>query len=958
MDHDPFLAAKGIRPGIMNRDRYQRVKQVFHAACELDAAQASAFLDQACGEDRELRAEVESLLRHHAPTTIIGGSPDSTRSGNEAGRAKIRSPLHALPVRSASSAAVSEGEDIGNFQERFPPGSIVAGRYRMLGLLGQGGMGFVLRATDLKLNQDVALKFLRPGTTSDTAIERFYDEVRLARKVTHPNVIRIHDLGEAEGECYLSMEFVDGEDLASLLRRIGRLPAEKAVDLARQMCAGLGAAHDQHVLHRDLKPSNIMIDGRGLVRITDFGIAALLSQPATGFPPAGTPAFMAPEILRGDRPTVQSDIYALGVVLYEMVTGGHPFAEERSLDPATPLPPPSPAAVHADVNQALSDTIVQCLEFEPARRPASTYVLAAQLPGVGDPLAKALEEGRTPSPAMVAASAAHGRMQPRSATAMLAACVVGVLAVWLLAGHTLFLSQAALPKPPAVLAERAEQVIQALGHSRAEGGTQQGYVIDRRYFDYRRRGRASRRLSAGAAPAIFFWYRQGDDRRVAPPPFGESPIVRLAAEPGMNAVHLDARGRLFEFAALPDESELLNGSRETPDWSMAFEMAGLDMHQFRSAAPTRMPPMFADRLQAWEGSYLGLPGEPVLIEGASLNGRITYFNVQWPWEQAERRSGGAVNASRIPSRSFAPRFVLFFAALAGGCCLAWYNLHSARGDLYGAKRVAGFVFALAMLDWLLGERHSAVFAEEAVSLYQWLARAALAGGAAWIAYVAVEPLARAVWPQALITWSRLLRGHVRDPLVGRDLLIGVLFGIALMLVMQLDSLMAIGLGAPDHFPKLPGSGFDLGELLGLRYRVGTLTGLLLRAISMGLILMLLMLIARILIRIPWISALAFWLVLTAAVAWVLLYDAYAPWATGGLIALGFYLVLTRVGLVAMITGHFVECLISITPITIDFDAWYAPSSNATLVMIAALLIYGFSIAVRGHGFYPQKRLAT
>ena len=123
---------------------------------------------------------------------------------------------------------------------------------------------------------------------------RYRSEVRLARKVTHPNVLRVYDISEAEGEVFISMEYVDGEDLASLLRRVGRLTGDKAIQVARQLCAGLGAAHDQGVLHRDLKPANIMIDGRGQVRIADFGIAALARQADESRVLAGTPAFMAP----------------------------------------------------------------------------------------------------------------------------------------------------------------------------------------------------------------------------------------------------------------------------------------------------------------------------------------------------------------------------------------------------------------------------------------------------------------------------------------------------------------------------------------------------------------------------------------------------------------------------------------------------------------------------------------
>src|SRR5213080_4201689 len=159
---------------------------------------------------------------------------------------------------------------------RFVPGTILADRYRIVGLIGRGGMGEVYRADDLKLGQTVALKFLPESLASDPAwVERFYAEVRHARQVSHPNVCRVYDVGEIGGRHFLSMEYVDGEDLASLLRRIGRLPPDKAVEIARQLCAGLAAAHERGVLHRDLKPANVMIDGDGHVRITDFGLAGV-----------------------------------------------------------------------------------------------------------------------------------------------------------------------------------------------------------------------------------------------------------------------------------------------------------------------------------------------------------------------------------------------------------------------------------------------------------------------------------------------------------------------------------------------------------------------------------------------------------------------------------------------------------------------------------------------------------
>ena len=162
---------------------------------------------------------------------------------------------------------------------RFPPGTLLAQRYRVVSLLGRGGMGEVYRANDLLLGQAVALKFLPAQWTSHEAtLARFRNEVRIARQVSHPNVCRVYDIGEAEGSTYLSMEYVDGEDLASLLRRIGRLPPDKALEIARQLCAGLAAAHDKGVVHRDLKPGNIMLDGQGRLRITDFGLADVAAE--------------------------------------------------------------------------------------------------------------------------------------------------------------------------------------------------------------------------------------------------------------------------------------------------------------------------------------------------------------------------------------------------------------------------------------------------------------------------------------------------------------------------------------------------------------------------------------------------------------------------------------------------------------------------------------------------------
>src|SRR3984957_9033430 len=302
---------------------------------------------------------------------------------------------------SSGSASRSSG------QGYYVAGTTLADRYRIVSLLGKGGMGEVFRAEDLKLNQTVALKFL-PVTMHDdeTARARFYQEVRLAREISHANVCRVFDVGEMDGRLFLTMEYVDGEDLSSLLRRIGQFPQAKGLDIARQMCAGLAAAHDHGVLHRDLKPGNIMLDGRGRVRITDFGLAALSGDLGGEEVSAGTPAYMAPEQLAGVEVTQRSDIYSLGLVMYEIFTGKKAYEAASLGELLRRRESSSPSSISAlvkDIDPLTERVIQRCLERDPSKRPASAIEVAAALPG-GDPLAAALAAGETPSPAMVAAS--------------------------------------------------------------------------------------------------------------------------------------------------------------------------------------------------------------------------------------------------------------------------------------------------------------------------------------------------------------------------------------------------------------------------------------------------------------------------------------------------------------------------------------------------------------------------
>jgi len=310
-------------------------------------------------------------------------------------------------------------------EAQFAPGTIVASRYRIASILGSGGMGEVYRADDTKLGQPVALKFLPQQLEKDEVLlRRLHDEVRLGRQISHPNVCRIYDIVEWEGAHFVAMELVDGEDLERLLQRIGRLSPDKAVDIGRDIAAGLAAAHGRGILHRDLKPANVMIDSHGHARIMDFGLA-LTTDAAQRTVDAGTPAYMAPELLRGESSTVQSDLFALGLVMYELCTGRRAFGTRtvpnRVRQASDELRIPSTFV--RDLDPAVEQIILRCLAKDPAERPRSAREVIEKLPG-GDPLAAALAAGETPSPRIIAAAGVEGSLSRRTAWTMLGSVAV------------------------------------------------------------------------------------------------------------------------------------------------------------------------------------------------------------------------------------------------------------------------------------------------------------------------------------------------------------------------------------------------------------------------------------------------------------------------------------------------------------------------------------------------------
>jgi serine/threonine-protein kinase len=741
---DTLTARDSLTP-----ERFARMRGFFEAALEQRPGQRRAYLEGVCSDDRAMLVEIEGML---------------------AAEAKDQPLVNAR----SSSSSPEEG--------RFPAGTLLAGRYRILGMLGKGGMGEVYKAFDLILNQMVALKFLSPAHISEAALVRFRNEVRIARQVSHPHVCRVYDLGMVEGMHFLSMEFIDGEDLASLLRRIGRLPQDKAVEFTRKICAGLNAAHERGVLHRDLKPANIMIDGRGQPRITDFGLAALASEIPLSDLRSGTPAYMSPEQKAGKEVTTRSDIYSLGLVLYEMFTG------KARKDTQS-----APNEFVKDLDPSVDRLVLRCLDDDPKRRPATAFHVSMALPGA-NPITAALAAGETPSPEMVAASQEKEGFSPRAAILCFAALVVWFLGSLVVAEKLSALSRAPLPIPPDALADRAQQFLQSVGYlPRPDLAAYGFWCCDVAAYDYLTSLPKLQRLDGLARyrpPVASFYYRQQSA-------LSTSALTRFPDEqplsPGLIRLQYDPVGRLLAFEALPVPS---GEPTSNFDWSRLFSAAGLDIARFTAVSPANIPSGPSDSQTAWEGSYGEGRPEHVRVEAVAWRGRPVEFFVR-PVEVVPKDLTSFAAVETLPVADL----VIAAFVLAGASLVALRNLRQGRSDPQGARTVTLLAALLVAVVLAFAPAHLVPISPSLLILTV---------GACWIFYIAVEPAVRRNWPDSLISWSRMCSGKVRNPLVASHILAGLAAGMAFgSAAGPIPFLRSI---APDfELPFLP------IELQGLRY---------------------------------------------------------------------------------------------------------------------------------------------
>jgi hypothetical protein len=839
---------------------------------------------------------------------------------------------------------------------RFLPGTLLAERYRIIAKLGQGGMGEVYRADDLVLGQPVALKFLPPdATTNPQALDRFRTEVRIARQVSHPNVCRVYDLGEIDGHLFLSMEYVDGEDVGVLLRRIGRLPEAKALEIARKLCAGLAAAHEKGVLHRDLKPGNIMLDSHGQVLITDFGLAALAGQVEGAEVRNGTPAYMAPEQLEGKEVTVRSEIYSLGLVLYEIFTGKRPFDSATLADlvrTRNESAPASPSTLVPDLDPAVERVILRCMERDPALRPPSAMAVAAALPG-GDPLAAALAAGETPSPQMVAAAGDDSGLAPRVAVACLAFVILGMIATCVLGAKDNILEIAASDTSPDVLQHRARTVLSRLGYTAKPADSLSGFYFEVGGLRYQEKRAGAKpdypALLAQRPRTLVFWYRESprammpetyhDEVMTPGVPQGDDPPRDV---PGMTFLLLDDQSRLTYFEAVPPPLRPSGEAAHSADWSELFKLSELDPAQFQKTEPLWTPPCASDERVAWTGVYPGT-SIPLRVEAAAWLGQPVFFKLAGPWSKpASEQSSSASERARMIFLLVMGTLILSIPAW-----LAWRNIARGKADRRGAMRLAACVFAAYMLLWIFRGHfmpEAGLFGLFAMAVSTSLFNAALI----WTLYLALEPYVRRHWPQSIISWSRLINGRLRDPAVGRDVLFGVAMGTLWTVIMGISSMLTRAVGGEPSFHRID-------YLEGVRATLGAWTLQVPGAVRGTLMFFFMLFILRVLLRNQWLAAAAFVAIWTSFQA---LGTTHPFIDLPSLLAI--YIVaavaLVRFSLVTLAVAVYIADSVGNLPITLNPSIWYFWNTMFVVVVAVVLAAWAFRASTAGRKLFSADLL--
>ena len=579
-------------------------------------------------------------------------------------------------------------------------------------------------------------------------------------------------------------------------------------------------------------------------------------------------------------------------------------------------------------------------------RPDSAIAVSAALPG-GDPLAAALAAGETPSPAMVAAA---GRIEPVPlpiGLGLVAIAVVGLVAVIGLRGESSFNRFVPMELSGPVLEDRARQAVQKLGYRAPAADSFGTFSTSFEYYEWAsRRGvdRAWVEMASGRTPAISYWLRSSP-QALRPlnqqgRPQIDDPPLRVV---GMTLARVDPRGFLLEFHGVPPQYSgpptAGGGTAAAPavDWQVVFDVVGWSRDRFAPAAPQWTGLTQADTRAAWTGTIPELGDIPLRLEAGAFAGRVTYVQAIGPWTKPSREAPPAPTLTQRLLSMVQP--LLIASLIVGSALLARRNLRAGRGDRAGASRVALWVGMLMTLRWLVAAHHSGTYATFQGAFIDASADALLNAGLVWLAYLGIEPWLRRHWPASLLSWSRLLGGSFRDPLLGRDVLLGVVFGVAAGLYLVAMRYVILQVTGTSAGPMLNG----VPQLTSPRYVVAAMIVAPTNALTNGVLIALLYVMLRRLLRRPVLAATAVMLIFALLVGAGESFTAN-PWLNPVLIT-GFAVVillpLVRFGLVPFMVGFGIHQLMATTALTTDLGTWYAPPTWVVAGAVVALALTAF-----------------
>jgi serine/threonine-protein kinase len=510
-----------------------------------------------------------------------------------------------------------------------------------------------------------------------------------------------------------------------------------------------------------------------------------------------------------------------------------------------------------------------------------------------------------------------------------------------------------LEKSPEVLRDRSTELLKTFGYTTPPGDSAYGMAVDRQYLGYVHDTDPSRtrwqRLSAGQPAAIYFWYRQSPRPFDVPSSGDVTENAPAQALSGMATVTLDTLGRLRSFHAVPPSSSSVNAVTSTPDWSTLLKESGLDPSQLQPVSPIRTPPHASTTRAAWDGAYPNQPDIKIHVEAAAFEDRPVYFEIFHTWNQPPEQ---VVNISRFRERALVVLLLsVFIIVMLGSALFALRNVKLGRGDRRGAFRLAAFLLTVFFLRWLFSSHH--VSSEsEALNFIAGVQNMLFWTVFFWVVYLAFEPFVRRRWPGRIISWSRVLAGGFRDPLVGRDILIGAVFGLGIIFCnFYLAKLVPQWLG---RTPGIPWMDAPATQLLGIRSFAFGFTQQIFGALLQSFIVLFFLLLLYVILRRERIAALVLWTIAATALSLTQESLVGVPFACLG--AGMVVWVLYRYGLLALIVAIYFVHLVIFFPITSDFSAWYATDFVVALLIALALAGFGFYTALAGEPLFRGARL--